>query len=450
AHLQHRAGYVQHPVTRPMGAGLRLKAQRKDGTQLPVEISLSPNRSGELQVIAIVRDVTERVKAEEMLRQSEEKLRQAEKLEALARLAGGTAHEFNNLLTMVLGYSELLLSAVSGNEDAVDHVDKIRAAAKRAAHLTRQLMAFGSRQAMRPEMLDLNAVLADARQVLANLLGDKVETRLLPAAEPMWVWADPVQVHQIIVNLAMNARDAMSEGGKQTLALSGVDITERDLKRYPDLDVGPYVLLTVCDTGSGMTPEIQSRIFEPFFSTRQFGKSTGLGLAMVYGIVSQSGGAISVQSQPGQGTTFSIYLPRVTAGQMAQRRSTRPPLRALHGSETILLVEDQAHLLALTQEFLQRLGYRVLPAASAEEAMQVAAAFPGPIHMLLTDVVMPGLNGRQLAQALEASRPEMKVFYVSGFADEAFHESGPHGRGTAFLEKPFELEELAQKVRETL
>ncbi|MBZ5530091.1 MAG: PAS domain S-box protein [Acidobacteriia bacterium] len=450
AHIQHRAGYVRHPVTRPMGAGLRLKAQRKDGTQLPVEISLSPNRNGELQVIAIVRDVTERVKAEEMLRQSEEKLRQAEKLEALARLAGGTAHEFNNLLTMVLGYSELLLSAVSGNEDAVGHVDKIRAAAKRAAHLTRQLMAFGSRQAMRPELLDLNAVLVDARHALANLLGDKVETRLLPAAEPMWVWADPVQVHQIIVNLAMNARDAMSEGGKQTLALSSVDIAEQDLKRYPDLDVGPYVLLTVCDTGSGMTPEIQSRIFEPFFSTRQFGKSTGLGLAMVYGIVSQSGGAISVQSQPGQGTTFSIYLPRVTAGQMAQRRSTRPPLGALHGSETILLVEDQAHLLALTQEFLQRLGYRVLPAASAEEAMQVAAAFPGPIHMLLTDVVMPGLNGRQLAKALEASRPEMKVFYVSGFADEAFHGSGPHGRGTAFLEKPFELEELAQKVREIM
>lgn len=299
-------------------------------------------------------------------------------------------------------------------------------------------------------MLDLNAVLAEARQVLASLLGDKVEMLLAPAPEPMWVQADPVQVHQIIVNLAMNARDAMSERGKLTLALSGVDITERDLKRYPDLDEGPYVLLTVSDTGSGMTPEVQARIFEPFFSTRQFGKSTGLGLAMVYGIVSQSRGAISVRSQPGQGTTFSIYLPRVTAGQMEQKRSTRPSLSALRGSETILLVEDQAHLLALTQEFLQRLGYRVLPAASAEEAMQVAAAFPDTIHMLLTDVVMPGLNGRQLARALEASRPEMKVFYVSGFADEAFNEAGPHGHGTAFLEKPFELEELAQKIREIM
>jgi PAS domain S-box-containing protein len=448
AHIRHRSGYVGHPVTRPMGIGLQLKAQRKDGTLLPVEISLSPTRNGDLYVTAIVRDVTERSKAEDLLRQFEEKLRQAEKLEALARLAGGTAHEFNNLLTMVLGYAELLQPELA-RQSSHDYVEKIRAAAKRAAHLTRQLMAFGRRQTLRSEVLDLNVIVSDTGESLAPVLGASIKTLVALAPEPMWVNADPMQMQQMIANLAMNARDAMAEGGALRLALEGVELTEKDIKQQPGLGVGRYVRLTVTDTGSGMAPEVQARLFEPFFSTRQFGTAAGLGLAMVYGIVSQSGGAISVNSVLGQGTTFNIYLPRLDERPPAQERERRAH-SDLRGTETLLLVEDQAHLLTLTREFLQRLGYHVLAASSAEEAIHMAETFPQPIHLLLTDIVMPGLNGRQLAKTLQPARPAMKVLYVSGYADEAFSESGVPGKDAAFLEKPYELEELAQKIREML
>jgi PAS domain S-box-containing protein len=449
AHLAHRVGYVDHPVTRPMGVGLNLSAQRKDGTLLPVEISLSPSRNGDLHVIAIVRDVSERAKAEELVRLSEERLRQAEKLEALARLAGGTAHEFNNLLTMVLGYAELLQPTVALHDDSRDYVDKIRSAAKRAAHLTRQLLAFGRRQTMNTQELEMNAMLEDAGRSLSNLLGPSVIVSVTPASEPVWVRADPIQIHQMIANLAMNAREAMPSGGRLNLMLTPADLAEPEIKQHPGMKAGRYVLLTVTDTGSGMAPEVQARVFEPFFSTRQFGKSAGLGLAMVYGIVSQSGGAVSVHSEIGHGTTFSIYLPRLEHGHRSPKERSSLPLQTLRGTETILLVEDQEHLLALTREFLTRLGYKVLPAANAEEAIQVSEEFAGAIHMLLTDVVMPGLNGHQLARTLGAARPTMKVLYVSGYSDEEFHPAG-EPRTVDLLEKPYELEELAQKIRQMM
>ncbi len=449
AHVRDRTNYAEQPITRPMGGGLQLKAQRKDGTLIPVEISLSPSRDDDLHVIAIARDVTERSKAEELLRQSEEKLRQAEKLEALARLAGGTAHEFNNLLTMVLGYAELLQPEVKESKTSQGYIEKIRSAAKRAAHLTRQLMAFGRRQTLRTEPLNLNLVVTDTGESISHVLGESVAIVVLPADEPLWVRADPVQMHQMIANLAMNARDAMSSGGTLTLALSGVELTEHDTKQQPGLNPGRYIRLTVTDTGSGMAPEVQARLFEPFFSTRQFGKATGLGLAMVYGIVSQSGGAVSVSSVLGKGTTFTIFLPRMNDSEQTEPPA-RPALRDLHGSETILLVEDQAHLLTLTGEFLTRMGYRVLKAKSGEEAIRVAESFHEPIELLLTDIVMPGINGRQLAKTLQPNRSAMKVLYVSGYADEAFRESGVPGKDAAFLEKPYELEELAQKIRELL
>ena len=448
AHSEHRAAYSHHPRSRPMGIGLQLNAQKKDGTLIPVEISLSPfPTDGETSVIAVVRDVTEHRRAHDLLHRSEERLRQAEKLEALARLAGGTAHEFNNLLTMVLGYSELLQPLAETNQ-AREYVEKIRIAAKKAASLTRQLLAFGRRQVLMPQVLDLNIVVAETVKVLARVMGEGIETMFISAAEPAWVRADSTQIEQIIANLVVNAREAMPHGGKLELTLDNVDLAEADIRPLPGLIPGSYVLLRVSDTGVGMDPQVQARIFEPFFSTRQFGKAAGLGLATVYGIVSQSRGAIFVQSQPGVGTTFSIYLPRLAEDEVPDLN--RESLDSLRGAETILLVEDQPHLLELSREFLERLNYRVLPASSGEEAMKVARQFGDEIDLLLTDVVMPGINGRQLALQLKKTRNSMKVLYVSGFTDEVFDHDASFAEGEVLLEKPFELEELARKIREML
>ncbi|HET9183384.1 MAG TPA: PAS domain S-box protein [Candidatus Angelobacter sp.] len=448
AHREHRSAYAQHPRSRPMGIGLELHAQKKDGTLFPVEISLSPFRTeGDTSVIAVVRDVTEHHRAQDLLHRSEERLRQAEKLEALARLAGGTAHEFNNLLTMVLGYSELLQPLAESNQ-AREYVEKIRVAANKAASLTRQLLAFSRRQVLMPQVLDLNLVVAGTVKVLARVLGEGIETMFVSAPAPAWVRADSTQMEQIIANLVVNAREAMPHGGKLELTLHNVDLAEGDIHQLPGLVVGPYVLLRVSDTGVGMDPQVQARIFEPFFSTRQFGKAAGLGLATVYGIVSQSRGAIFVQSQPGAGTTFSIYLPRLTEDDVPE--VNRKSLDSLRGAETILLVEDQPHLLELSREFLQRLNYKVLPASSGEEGIEVARQFAGEIDLLLTDVVMPGINGRQLALELKKMRSSIKVLYVSGFTDEVFENAGSPETRDALLEKPFQLEELARKIRELL
>ena len=450
-HRQHRLNYKEHPKTRPMGVGMVLNARRKDGSEVPVEISLSPNYAEQkLRVIAIVRDITERKQLENALRQSEEKLRQAEKLEALARLAGGTAHEFNNLLTMIMGYAELLQPAVADTDVLNEYVERIRSAARRAASLTRQLLAFGRKQVLLPQVIDLNALLVENGPVLARLMGHSISTTVLSAPGPAWISADTTQIEMIIANLVSNARDAMPKGGKLTLAVRTFNLQQNEAAPHPALPAGGYVELRVSDSGAGMTPQVQARLFEPFFSTRELGKGAGLGLATVYGVVTQSGGAISVESKPGEGTTFHIFLPRLSEDEAARNQKLETEIESLPGTETILVAEDQPPLLALASHFLEKLGYRVLPAENAEQALEISRNYENTIDLLLTDIVMPATNGRELARKLKAARPEMKVLYVSGYAEEAGSDPDFPAPGESFLEKPFQLDELAHKVRQVL
>jgi hypothetical protein len=452
-HRRHRADYARHPKVRPMASGLELSAQRKDGTIFPVEIGLSPHQTdGTANVIVMVHDITERKKVQEAMRTSEEKLRQAQKLEALARLAGGTAHEFNNLLTMVMGYAVLMLSALDSKDQLINYVEKIRYATTRAANLTRQLLAFSRQQTLAPRVLDLNGVLAEIWEVVQSVLGAAITTTFVPAAEPACVHADPSQIHQVIINLVTNARDAMPRGGTLQVEVSTAEMQDEQVRQHPGLVTGKYVVLSVSDTGSGMTADVQARLFEPFFSTKEFGKGSGLGLAAVYGIVQQEGGSVAVESSPGAGTTFRIFLPRVAEAEVSPAVADRsvPPMESLRGQETVLLVEDQQQLRLMTRQFLERLGYQVLDAAHADDAIRVATAFSGTIDLLLTDVVMPGLNGRELANRLKPIRPAMRVLYVSGYTHDAFVDSGIIDPNEAFMEKPFALEELAQRIREVL
>ncbi len=450
-HAGHRAAYHQKPKMRPMGIGLSLKAQRKDGTLFPVEVGLSPNWSdGELKIIVLVHDVSQRVMFEDSLRRSQEALRQAEKIEALRRLAGGTAHEFNNLLTMVMGYAALMLAALDSREQILDFVEKISEAARRAGGLTNQLLAFSRLQVLQPQVIDLNITLRQIRQVLPALVGTDIQASLVPADGPVFVRADRSQIHQLIVNLVTNARDAMPQGGRLEIRTGTTQIPESSSqKNLQGLAPGEYVALVVSDTGTGMAPDVQSRLFEPFFSTKEFGKGAGLGLAAIYGIVQQSGGSISVESKPGVGSTFTILLPRVEAGQGFSTR-TGSEMEMLHGDETILLVEDDESLRSLTHVFLMGLGYTVVDAANGEEAAHILREYHNPIHLLLTGVVMPGNNASESARRIKEYRPGIRILYLSSYARDAFTPEDMVGTDETLLEKPFAFEELAEKVREVL
>jgi nitrogen-specific signal transduction histidine kinase/CheY-like chemotaxis protein len=387
-------------------------------------------------------------------------------MEAVGRLASGIAHDFNNLLTAIKGYSGLLLSSLDEsetplptdrnvNKDTLDlasmreDLEEIDRATEHAATLIRRLMAFGRKQVLQPQVLDLNMVVMNAERMLRRLIGEDIDLVTDLSEDTGKVTADPSQLEQIIMNLAINARDAMPHGGQLALATDNYKLTKNDIERPVDAKPGEYVVLTVSDTGIGMDKEVRAHLFEPFFTTKEVGKGTGLGLATVHGIVAQSGGGIEVDSELGQGTTFRIYLPRVI--QTARPETQQPGTKALpRGQETILVVEDEEFVRDLTTRILEQQGYTVLTASHPEEAIKHSQEHKNTIHLLVTDVVMPEMGGRELATRLAFARPEMKILYVSGYTDDAIMRHGILDRDLAFLQKPFTLATLSSKVREVL
>jgi signal transduction histidine kinase len=426
--------------------------RRKDGTTLPVLIEdrIIRSKKGRITgVRSMIEDITERRRAEEALQKSEEQLRQWQRVEAIGRLAGGVAHDFNNLLMTIKGCSELLLGGLDPRDPRREEVEEIQKAAERATALTRQLLAFGRRQVLQPQVLDLNEVVANVDRMLQRLIGEDIQ--LLTVLDPeLWpVKVDPGQIEQVIMNLAVNARDAMPGGGKLTIETANVILDEGYARRHVSVKPGPCVMLAVTDTGSGMDKETQSHLFEPFFTTKRTGEGAGLGLSTVYGIVKQSGGNIWAYSELGQGTTFKIYLPRVEEAVKTYRPKTAPTVSP-GGSETILLVEDEEAVRTIVSKILQNRGYTVLEAHHGNEALQICERHEGPIHLMVTDVVMPQVSGRELAERLTLLRPEIRVLFMSGYPDNAIVHHGVLGAGTAFLQKPFTLNALECKVRELL
>jgi PAS domain S-box-containing protein len=418
--------------------------KRKDGQLLTVQLSVRAERhaaSGIAYYETIVRDVTEQ-------RRLQAQLLQAQKMEAVGRLAGGVAHDFNNLLTVIISYTDLLLEDLDRDDPKREDVAAVRKAAEGAAALTHQLLAFSRKQVLQPRVLDLNATVASTEKLLRRLIGEDIRLVAKLGSGLGQVKADPGQVEQVIMNLAVNARDAMPAGGQLTIETANVEMDEAYVRGHPLAEPGRYVMLAVSDTGIGMDEQTKAHIFEPFFTTKEMGKGTGLGLATVYGIVKQSGGFIWLYSEPGQGTSFKIYLPLVE--ESAQRHATPAAAKLPRGTETILVVEDAPAVRAVTRQVLERQGYTVLEAPNGEAAFALATKHHGPIHLLLTDVVMPGVNGRQLSEQLARPRPDMLVLFTSGYTDDSVVRHGILESGIAYLQKPFTPDGLARKVREVL
>ncbi len=418
--------------------------KRKDGRLLTVQLSVRAARdaAGRVEYYeTFARDVTER-------RRLQQQVLQSQKMEAVGRLAGGVAHDFNNLLTVITSYSDLLLESLPQDDPRRDDLEQVRKAAEGAAGLTRQLLAFSRQQVVEPRVISLNTVVEGFEKMLRRVIGEDVElaTSLAPDLGP--VRADVGQLEQILMNLAVNARDAMPTGGKLTIETASVEQVPGDAGERGARAGRRFVMLAVSDTGCGMDEATKARIFEPFFTTKEPGKGTGLGLATVYGIVKQSGGLIWLYSEPGEGTSFKIYLPQVDATPGAEAAALSP--QAPRGTETVLLVEDAAAVRAVTKQALVRQGYTVLEAPNGEAALRLAQQHRGPIHLLLTDVVMPALSGRQLAQQLAAVRPDVKVLYASGYTDDAVVRHGIVEAKAAYLQKPFTPAMLARKVRAVL
>ncbi len=417
---------------------------RKDGTRVVVSAVASPVVEQGLVtgVSLITRDLT-------YTKRLEDQLRQSAKMEAVGRLAGGVAHDFNNLLTPIIGFSELVMECLRPADPLLEHVQEIKRCGDQAAQLTRQLLAYSRKQVLQPRVLDFNRLIAGAAKMLRHLIGEDVElvTRVDPAAG--WVTADPTQIEQIVMNLAVNARDAMPQGGTLTVTTGDIELDGRYAEGHPGSRPGRYSVLEVTDTGCGMDQATVKNIFEPFFTTKEVGQGTGLGLATVHGIVKQSGGSIDVASEPGRGTTFRVYLPRTEEGTPSGESHPGPPTAAT-GSETILVVEDDGAVRAMTRHVLERHGYTVLEASRGAEAVRLAEQERGPIHLVLTDVVMPSAGGRQVAERVAELRPGIKVLYMSGYTDDIVVRHGVVSDQVAFLQKPFTPGMLLPKVREVL
>jgi signal transduction histidine kinase len=420
-------------------------ALRKDGKQIHISLTFSPLRDMKGNIIgfsSIVRDITQ-------AKQMAEMFRQAQKMEAVGRLAGGVAHDFNNLLGVIMGYGEMFLSRSDFEPEMRKHFEEIVKAAERGASLTRQLLAYSRQQVLEPTVLSLNTVIMDMLKMLQRLIGEDVEIRTSLDTSLAAVEADRGQIEQVIMNLAVNSRDAMPSGGTLTLETSNVDLDDEYAQLHPPLVAGQYVLLSVADTGTGIDSETKANAFEPFFTTKERDKGTGLGLSTVYGVVKQSRGHIWVYSELGQGTVFKIYLPQVA--ESIDRTPLIPAATgSLQGSETILLVEDQKELRVLTRILLEQNGYMVIDAPDGMSALEIARQHPNPIHLLLSDVVMPGMSGRVLVQQMTAIRPELRVLYMSGYTGNFLSRDERFDAEAILLQKPFSRTTLLLKVREAL
>jgi two-component system cell cycle sensor histidine kinase/response regulator CckA len=432
---------------------IEYKIKRKDGKELVciVNSRITFDEDGRpIKSTIVVNDITDLRQSEEEKKKLEAQFIQAQKMEAIGRLAGGVAHDFNNLMTSVIGNADLALMNLREENPLREYLKEIEKAGDRAASLTRQLLAFSRKQIFKPEVLDLNNGIREIEKMLGRMIEDDIELKTAPGPSLCRVEVDPTHIDQVIMNLAINARDAMPQGGKLTIETTNVELDKACFRTHGvEEQPGPYVMLAVSDTGIGMDEETQSHIFEPFFTTKKRGKGTGLGLSTVYGIVKQSGGFIWVYSEPGQGTTFKVYLPRVE-GDAESVKKERAPMEDLSGSETVLIVEDDDALRDLAQRILQLYGYRVLEAKQGEDALRVTDEHEGPIQLMVTDVVMPGMSGRELAERLKPLYPDMKILYMSGYTDNSIVHHGVLAKGLNFIQKPFTPEGLASKVREIL